>query len=801
MASIRVVAFLGAVWAVAGCSPQSVPPGNLSGGLATADVSIDAPVLADVDAGDTSAAPDTPPDLDPCPGGCEDDNPCTTDTCATTGCVHAPLEGSACGTATCAGSVWHNAGTCHAGSCQPGATSDCHDANPCTTDTCTIGGCVHSLADGEPCGPGGCTGLAWRGKSLCAGGSCTAGVPIPCDDGNPCTLDTCSATDGCKHAFSGALCDDGNACTTGESCTGGTCGGGKTKTCQDGNPCTTDVCKPGPGCVHAPSAGKCDDGDACTVGDLCGNGVCVAGLLQACDDGTSCTIDSCKAGVCSHLVNPKACDDGNVCTADACQTSGDCVHVAVGGACVGPACAGETYYPGGQCLSGACVSVSAVVCEDLNACTLDSCTAKGCQHKATVGTCDDGNACTLGDACQAGLCAPGKTKTCDDGNPCTTETCVGGGCVGKPVANGSACDDGVACTTGDVCAGGQCAGKSGGSSATYGTTPGQFAAAVGSGTGVVAAGWQDGAGGKTSDGWLVRADTVGGTTWSRTFGGAADDQLTTVAVAAGGYALAGFTGSLGSGDIDGWLLRTDAEGNLLWQKSFGGDKYDAVYGLAVLAGGDLALSGVSGNSAWLVRTDAAGKLVWQQTFETGKVSAYVLAATPDGGLGLAGPADTPTGTRARLIRTDGQGDALWAQDYGGTQANDVFALTGLADGFALAGELDTATGPRAWLVRTDGNGKVLWSQTYGKAGVATHAFGLTVLTGGGFALVGASGAGEALVVRTDSQGQVTSLATLPDALGLAVVVAGQDLLVAGGHQAAGQAVPLGWLARVVGCGL
>ncbi|MCB9739712.1 MAG: SMP-30/gluconolactonase/LRE family protein, partial [Deltaproteobacteria bacterium] len=102
-----------------------------------------------------------------------------------------------------------------------------------------------------------------------------------CNDGNPCTKDSCDkATGACifDTLQPGDACDDGSACTVGDVCDlAGQCGG-KGKTCDDSSPCTDDACDPATGdCVYKNLNKACDDGDACTKGDVCVGGACVSG--------------------------------------------------------------------------------------------------------------------------------------------------------------------------------------------------------------------------------------------------------------------------------------------------------------------------------------------------------------------------------------------------------------------------------------------------------------------------------------------------------------------------------------------
>ncbi len=231
-------------------------------------------------------------------------------------------------------------------------------------------------------------------KVLCTG--CTGAKD--CDDGNPCTTDTCDAKTGqCKNTASadGTACDDGTGCTVDAKCSSGACVG-KSKPCSDGKPCTFDSCKAGVGCVFPPNSAPCDDGNPCTGTDTCSNGGC-SGLPKPCNDNTSCTNDSCdpKTGACKFA--PKAdgafCSDGQACTSP------------------------------DRCTKGKCVGTPKD-CDDGVACTVDSCDQGNCKHAPAIdGTaCNDGDPCTLTSACKSGQCTGedkcGSKTVLTDAFPC-----------------------------------------------------------------------------------------------------------------------------------------------------------------------------------------------------------------------------------------------------------------------------------------------------------------------------------------------------------------------------------------------
>ena len=201
----------------------------------------------------------------------------------------------------------------------------CDDFNPCTVDSCDV-----------------------------ASGTCRHD-PLNCDDGNSCTMDSCSfdpahpaSGGGCVHETqpAGTACDDGLICTIGDICDDtGACIGQiqpEGAACDDGNSCTgPDACDDAGQCVagdvSAPGS-ACDDGSFCTSDDTCvsteSGAVVCRGVMTSCDDGDPCTQDVCdpSTGVCG--TTPINCDDGNACTIDHCDpATGACVRTNNPGPC------------------------------------------------------------------------------------------------------------------------------------------------------------------------------------------------------------------------------------------------------------------------------------------------------------------------------------------------------------------------------------------------------------------------------------------------------------------------------------
>jgi subtilisin-like proprotein convertase family protein len=434
------------------------------------------------------------------PRACADTNTCTMDTCDEVGdaCVHdaSASDGVPCND----GAFCTIDDRCSSGACQGGSPRDCDDGNLCTLDMCdeVLDSCVGNgqASDGAPCDDG----LYCNMGEVCTSGFCSGGTPRTCNDGLACTADACDeAGDACVNdtgAADGRACNDDRFCTQGETCLGGACQGGAPNPCNDGNPCTADSCDvPSDQCVNdvAGASGlPCDDNAYCTVGEACSGGSCVGGNPRDCADVNPCTADSCNevSDQCTHAAVPegtacndqqfctlgeacaagacvgggaRGCSDGNPCTADSCDEPSDsCLHDAA--ASNGLACDDGAYCVVGEsCQGGACGGGGPRDCADANPCTADVCNEAQdrCDHDGPAmngASCSSGNYCVINESCANGACAGGAVRACDDLNPCTANNCneALNTCQNPPLGNGTPCEDGQFCTSGDTCQGGAC---------------------------------------------------------------------------------------------------------------------------------------------------------------------------------------------------------------------------------------------------------------------------------------------------------------------------------------------------------
>src|SRR5437667_155717 len=172
-------------------------------------------------------------------------------------------------------------------------------------------------------------------------------------------------------------------------------------------------------------------------------------------------------------------------------------------------------------------------------------------------------------------------------------------------------------------------------------------------------------------------------TWAKTYHatGAAETANSMQQTADGGYIVAGSTNSSGvPGHPHAWVLKLDALGNVVWQKTYGGNGPDGACSVqqttdgGYIVAGDLGTFGgchVAGsqNQAWVFKLDPMGNIVWQRTYLR-SASADSIQQTSDGGFIVAGDASG------------------W-----GAQGNCIFPC------------------PHAWVFKLDALGNVIWQKS------------------------------------------------------------------------------------------
>jgi uncharacterized delta-60 repeat protein len=272
-----------------------------------------------------------------------------------------------------------------------------------------------------------------------------------------------------------------------------------------------------------------------------------------------------------------------------------------------------------------------------------------------------------------------------------------------------------------------------------------------------------------SDIWVMKTDANGIEQWNKIFGGNGNDRAYAVQQTSdGGYVIAGWTSSYGAGSADAWLIKTDADGNMLWDKTFGGSAWEDAYSVHQTSDGGYILAGFTysfsagGSDVWLIKTDADGNMLWDKTFGgIGLDVAYALQLTSDGGYILSGDTNSYGAGSSDfwLIKTDADGNMLWDKTFGGANDDEAYAVQQTSDGGYILTGFTYSHGAGSsdfWLIKTDADGNMLWDKTFGSEGL-DWAWAVQQTSDGGYILAGyttsyGAGSFDVWLIKTDANG-------------------------------------------------
>lgn len=272
--------------------------------------------------------------------------------------------------------------------------------------------------------------------------------------------------------------------------------------------------------------------------------------------------------------------------------------------------------------------------------------------------------------------------------------------------------------------------------------------------------------------YFVKTDANGNMQWSKTYGenGMYRIYADVVQTSDGGYALAGYKNSYSAGGLDYWLVKTDENGNALWNRTYGGPGDEIAFALIQTSDGGYVLGGKSdsfgqGYDIYIVKTNSTGDVEWAHNYGGSQDDVMwtpsTILETNDGGLIFAGETKSYGAGNGDiwLIKTDMQGNTLWNMTYGGVNEESSPGLIRTADGgYLMVGSTSSygAGNSDVWLVKVDAAGNPQWNKTYGGSGTDV---GMSVVQtpDGGYAVGAISnsfglGGWDAWLIRTDSSG-------------------------------------------------
>ncbi len=290
--------------------------------------------------------------------------------------------------------------------------------------------------------------------------------------------------------------------------------------------------------------------------------------------------------------------------------------------------------------------------------------------------------------------------------------------------------------------------------------------------GFVIVGFTDSFGAGALDVCLIKTDAEGNELWSKTFGGSGEEYGWDVRTTSdNGFIIAAQTNSMGNGEIDAWLIKTDSEGNEEWSKNYGGDKVDRIFSVQqtnddgyIAAGITYSYASISSNDrdGYILKVNASGD---QESYEIigedGYDVAHSIAPTKDGGsivTGYGGSYSVGGGTDVYLTKINRKGKVKWTKALGESVNERGIKGIHVSDGgFVAIGFTDNE-----WdllLLRTNDQGEELWTRTFGDEQHVEFGYTVKETREGGFILIGhrenlATKKSEILLIKTDREAQI-----------------------------------------------
>ena len=276
------------------------------------------------------------------------------------------------------------------------------------------------------------------------------------------------------------------------------------------------------------------------------------------------------------------------------------------------------------------------------------------------------------------------------------------------------------------------------------------------------------------DVYLIRTNSNGDALWTKTYGGEDyDEGRSVIETSDNGYIIAGRTFSFGAGSEDVYLIKTNSNGDTIWTRTYGGNLNDAGYSIKQTSDNGYIVTGHTrsfGGGAWydlyLIKTDANGDTLWTKTYGDGGDyydGGYSVQETDDNGYIVAGWTVTPCGQDYHwdvyLINTDTNGDSLWTKKYGGTDDDKGYSVEQTTDGgYIVVGHTESfGAGSRdVYLIKTNADGDTIWTRTYGGTNQDAGSF-VQEIDDEGYIIAGYTksfGAGgyDVYLIKTDANG-------------------------------------------------
>lgn len=257
------------------------------------------------------------------------------------------------------------------------------------------------------------------------------------------------------------------------------------------------------------------------------------------------------------------------------------------------------------------------------------------------------------------------------------------------------------------------------------------------------------------DNWIIRFDSVGNIIWQNAFGGSSwDDGTSIIKCYDGNFIIAANTWSedgdvsFNHGDRDWWVVKISGDGDILWERSYGGSYTEYAYSIQQTFDSGFIICGYAGSNDgdimgyhgykdyWIVKTDSIGEIEWQSCLGgTDYEYAYSITQTIDGGYFVCGNSLSDDGDvigidpidngNIWILKLSETGEIVWQKNFGGTLADYAYSIKSTPDGgsiiagttFSINGDVVGNHGSSdMWIIKLNSTGSVLWKKCFGGNG-------------------------------------------------------------------------------------
>jgi hypothetical protein len=237
------------------------------------------------------------------------------------------------------------------------------------------------------------------------------------------------------------------------------------------------------------------------------------------------------------------------------------------------------------------------------------------------------------------------------------------------------------------------------------------------------------------------------TVWVNTYGGPANDGFrSAIPVGDRGVVAVGYTYSFGAADANVYAVRTDADGDTLWMRAFGGDGMDYGYDVCQSEDGGYVITGFTtsfgagAEDVYVVKIDSTGNTLWSRTYGgSAPDEGYSIYATGDGHYIISGRTDSYGSgyNDVYLLKLDSAGDTVWTRVYGDSLYDWGQSVCGTGDGnYGICGaKWGDSDNLDIYVLKVSPAGTLLWENTYGGTGSVDPDIGTWVVADGDTGLV------------------------------------------------------------------